>query len=1394
VTKPVFVNTKPVAAFANDTVCAGSQTHFTDLSAGGSGTITGWDWDFGDGSAHSNQQNPAHLFAAPGIYVVKLTITDTYGCMNDTAMPVRVWELPYAAFTASTQNCAGTAVQFFSQSASAQGLIVQYLWDFGDGGTFTVTSPASPDVTHVYLTPANYSVTLTVTNSNGCSAQVIHTVIVSPNPVANFSFPASGNCMQSSVQFTNLSQPNGGGTITAWEWNFGDPLSGGNNTSALQNPSHFYAFAGWFDVTLIIHSINGCSDTVSKPLTINALPTALFASDTACLGSPTSFTNLSVANSGSLASYDWDFGDGSPHSNNANPVHLYASAGSFNVTLTVTNTMGCTNDTTLQVLVSQNPLAIFTFPNQNCALTPVIFDDQSATPQGYITQWQWNFGDGISVVVDFPDPPDVSHSYSSAGTFNVSLTVVSSMGCEATVSHSVTITPAPVANFQAGNATCQNIAVQFTDLTQLNGGGPLVTWNWNFGDPSSGINNLSSLQNPMHVFDTAGIYNVTLIVSNTGTCADTITKQVLIGDAPIASFSADSACFSSPTHFSDSSIANAASIVSWLWLFGDGGSSTLQNPVHTYANWGNYTVTLQVVNSANCISDTSVIVFVKPLPTAIFSFDGACAGAPTQFNDISATASGSIVSWLWDFGDGTTDTVQHPIHVYAQGGSFNVSLTVTNSFGCTASIAQTVTIFNSPSASFTSYSVFCPAGQVSFQDLSSGNGSPIAQRSWNFGDGFYSSAANPVYTYSYPDSCYTVSLIVTNAHGCADTIADTVCVKPAFAFTLSSIPGCAGTATSFSPVNLAQGDSLMFVQWSFGDPASGPYNFSNKYLPTHIYNTPGTYFVKLRAWNTDNCLDSTYAEVHILDAPVANFSWPVSPACDSVVTFTNSSNVAGAAIDSLYWNFGDGSDTTLFAPLPPMIAHKFPAYGFFDVSLTAFVANGCSGSISKQVKVKCLSSYFTAMDTVCQFQPVVFSDSSAPAAAITSWLWLFGDGSYNQYFTYQPDITHIYDTAGIFPVQLTTTAVVNGLSVQDVYTRYIYVRPAPVINFSADKLCQGLPVQFSDLSLASDDSIVSWKWSFGDGKSSVLPDPLHTFKGDTVFNVSLLVNTLAGCSASDTATISLNPLPVVFLSPSSGLFCNTAEPVVLQDTSFIPYPFYTWVWGDGDTLFNALAQESHFFDIGSYEVILTATAASGCPGSDTAAIRMKPGPAADFDIDKIRIPVTNPTVYLSDRSFSPDSPVILWNWYINDSISAGHNQSLVYSFADTARYSYVPDTGSYKVTLFVQNVEGCSDTVSHFVTIYGDEQFNAPNAFSPNGDGTNDDFIPYSMYYQPTGYLFQIYNRWGMLIFETNNPAIPWDGTYKDGDAPVGVYVWTVTLINQNNRTEIKNGNVLLIR
>ena len=291
IVKQVCILPHPPVDFTHDTACINDLITFrADTAVMDLGMIATWSWDFGDGSPLvTDPISTQHLYINPGVYLVTLMVTDTSGCMNTISHTIEVHPLPVTNFTWNAPNCQFTAVQFTDLSyipAGFTGYIAKWVWDFGDGNTQTIILPASPNVQHTYTTPAIfYTVRLTVWSNDSCTMFIEKVINLVPAPMADFSY-STINCAAQTVNFSDLSQTNGGGNIVTWQWEFGDPGSGINNFSTLQNPSHLFAAAGTYNVQLIVQNVNNCVDTIILPITIGQLPVAQFTFDTVCVGSP----------------------------------------------------------------------------------------------------------------------------------------------------------------------------------------------------------------------------------------------------------------------------------------------------------------------------------------------------------------------------------------------------------------------------------------------------------------------------------------------------------------------------------------------------------------------------------------------------------------------------------------------------------------------------------------------------------------------------------------------------------------------------------------------------------------------------------------------------------------------------------------------------------------------------------------------------------------------------------------------------------------------------------------------------------------------------------------------------------------------------------------------------
>ncbi|MFC2168338.1 PKD domain-containing protein [Acidobacteriota bacterium] len=733
-------NSAPVADFSGTPRSGDNPLSviFSDLSTG---TITGYSWDFGD-TGTSTEPNPSHIYADAGTYTVILTVTGPLGSDFETKTDyITVTEPPFAAEFSGTPLTGDKplAVNFTDEST---GTITSWDWDFGDGNTSTDQDPSN-----TYTVADTYTVSLTV-NGPGTTDTIIKTdyiTVTEPAPVADFSgTPLTGD-KPLSVTFSDLST----GSITGWSWDFGD-----SSTSTLQNPPHTYASAGTYTVSLTVTGPGGIdSKTEVDYITVTEPPPEAAFSGTPLSGNKPLSVTFSDLSTGPITSWDWDFGDSST-STLQNPSHSYSETGTYTVSLTVTGPGGSDPEIkTDYITVTEPPVADFSgTPLSGNNPLEVTFTDQST---GNITDWSWNFGDSYTSSV--PNPP---HTYSSAGTYTVILTVTGPGGSDTeTKVEYITVTePAPMAAF-SGTPTngVKPLNVSFTSQST----GTINTYSWELGD-----GNTSSFQNLSHNYPAAGTYTVSLTVTGPGG-NDTETKVDYITvtePAPEAAFSGTPLNGGKPLAVTFSDLSTGA-ITSWSWDFGDSSTSTLQNPIHTYTDVGTYTVILTVSGPGGTDPETKTnyITVSNPAPVAAFSGSPLNGSKPLAVN-FTNQSTGIITGTSWNFGDSSTSTLQNPSHTYTEPGIYTVSLTVSGPGGSDSETKTNyITVTEPPPVA--AFSASPQSGNtpltVTFINQSTGS---IYDYSWDLGDGSTSSFQNLSHTYSTAGT-YTVSLTVTGPGG-----------------------------------------------------------------------------------------------------------------------------------------------------------------------------------------------------------------------------------------------------------------------------------------------------------------------------------------------------------------------------------------------------------------------------------------------------------------------------------------------------------------------------------------------------------------------------------------------------------------------------------------------------
>lgn len=958
-------------SWSPEPVCSGSPIQFSDQSLG---NPTGWSWTFPGGTpASSTLQNPVVTWNQAGTYNVTLVVSRPGGS-NQITQEVTVTGTPNANFTFTVS---GHTVTFNNLSTPTTG--VTYEWYFGDGLFSNEKDPI-----HTYDPGGFYTAELFVFNVCGSSTK---SAFINTAPTADFSASPLSGCAPLAVQFNNESTPNA--TSFVWQFPGGSPA-----TTTQQNPVVTYASSGTFSVTLTAINSQGSSTVVKNNyITVGSIPTANYTY--AANGLTVTFTNQSVG----ATSYLWNFGDGNT-STQANPVHTYAIGGVYTVTLTSTNNCGNTV-VTKTVVLADPPTAGFTLDADTaCAPLTATFFNAST---GLVDSILWIF-EGGTPSTSTADTAVVT--FAAPGAYDVTLIAYGPGGRDTlSVNDLIVALGGPAASF---NTLVSGATVAFNNTTS-NG----TSYQWSFGDGGT-----SSETNPVHTYQTDGVYTATLIAFN-GCGADTATVQVTIVLPPSANFAAvpTSGCHPLTVAFNNLSSPNATGF-EWSFPGGNPSSSTEANPVVTYNAPGVYSVTLIATNSAG--SDTLVlpdVVVVNTVPSGGFSYvvNGPYVGFTNGANGADA--------FFWDFGDGNTSDQPNPAHEYATDGVYTVMQIVTNACGSDTSTA-TITIVLPPTAGFsmTNDGVGCAAFTVKFTNQSSLN---AVSYDWSFpgGDPATSNEAEPVVTWSTPGT-YIVTLVVTNTAG-SSTYEDTVVVNdiPAASFTAQST----GLTVVFT--NTSQNATQYF--WTFGDG-----NTSNEANPVHTYTIPGMYVVTLQATNACGTDEESDAVEMMGAPPSGGFGASETSGCTPFsVQFSDQSLGAPTSWD---WSFQGGNPPTS-KDQNPIVVYNTP--GTFSVVLRVTNAWG-EDEVIRTDYVTVQTFPTVQFSHTANGLTAVFTNTSANAS---TYLWNFGDGNTSN----EANPTHTYGTPGTYTVSLTATNECGASTIEKpvVLTGVRTTEPAWVTNF-----------------------------------------------------------------------------------------------------------------------------------------------------------------------------------------------------------------------------------------------------------------------------------------------------------------------------------------------------------
>ena len=1027
-TLTITVNGAPEAIATADVTSGNAPltVNFTGSSStDDNNDIVSYEWEFGTGDM-STDADPTYVFANGGVYTVSLTVTDGGGLSSTTTVDITVNAAPVAIATADvTSGNPPLTVNFTgSNSTDDNNDIVSYEWDFGTGDMSTDADPS-----YEFANAGVYSVSLTVTDGGGLTSTTTLDITVNGAPVAIATSDVTSGNAPLTVNFTGSSSTDDNNDIVSYEWDFG---TGDMSTDA--DPTYVFANGGVYTVSLTVTDGGGLTSTATVDITVNGAPVAIASADVVSGNVPLSvnFTgSSSTDDNNDIVSYEWDFGTGDM-STDADPSYVFATAGVYSVSLTVTDGGGLTSTTTLNIAVNGAPVAIATanVTSGNAPLTVNFTGSNSTDDNNDIVSYAWDFGTG-----DSSTEADPTYVFNTGGVFTVSLTVTDGGGLSSTTTLDITVNGAPVAIATADVTTGDApLTVNFTGSNSTDDNNDIVSYAWDFGTGDS-----STEADPTYVFANDGNFTVTLTVTDGGGLGSsaTIDMTVLVDNntPPIARIVANPTVGDAPLPviFDGSTSSDDSGIVSYFWDFADGTTSNQIMPVKTFDQPGTYVVELTVTDEKG-ISDTADVTITvndpnaNQAPVAIIGTSVTSGQAPLEviFTGSNSTDDAGIVSYVWDFGDGSGSNETNPVYTYTTAGTYNATLTVTDAEGLMDTATVTITVEQAPDneapvavASGTPLNGEAPL-EVNFTGSNSTDDKGVVSYNWDFGDGTNSSEADPTHTFTGVGN-FTVTLEVSDAEGLTDTAQVIVVVTepvnneaPDAVASATPLSGDAPLEVSFTGSASTDDNAVVSYSWDFKDGGT-----SNVADPVYTFTTPGTYEVVLTVSDAEGLTDTATVTITVNNsnmAPIAIASaTPLSGLSPLVVNFSSSGSTDDTGIVSYEWDFGDGASSDQANP-----THTYVGIGTYTAILTVRDAEGLSASASVQIEVVPLNAAPVAVASsnietgeaplLVQFTGSASTDDKE----IVEYFWDFDDGVTST----EVNPSHVFNFAGTFQVVL----------------------------------------------------------------------------------------------------------------------------------------------------------------------------------------------------------------------------------------------------------------------------------------------------------------------------------------------------------------------------------------
>jgi gliding motility-associated-like protein len=1377
--------TAGVREIAGDTlvVCVGDTLSLDGESL--SLNETSWRWDFLTNISNScfdyfpaptaSPQdvslvaNPDLVFYCPGVYRLELRVNNPCNQPDAKVLVFRVVQAPSINFSLNAIDCTPTITLNPADSLQVVGQLTGCRWDFGPAGTSSDCNPGP--ITFAASTPISFTAfnqcdTLTLTGQVTLTTSGQATIL---SPCADTLCTFDPPCLLAA------DVPGGNWTVNG----------------AAAGPEFDPATAA-LGLNTIVYGAPPCIEPGEVQIFVIDGSLAIAGPAEICIdGGTVTYTASAAGGVFSSARNAID-----PLTGVYDP--LLAGAGPDTIFYQTAGESFCAAAASLIVDVVELDVG---FELSDCDGLTLCFATTAASSA--YSSISWDFGDGQSSAQAAP-----CHTYAQADAYTVTVSI-SAGACQASATGPVAIEAPANASFALDYASpaCGPLPIAITD--QSTGDNLIYEW-----DIAGQLINTAA-PGPV-VLNNSG--TISLTVRN-GCSSSTVSEAVTVAPGAQAGFGLNAfVCSGEPLQIFDV----ATQYDELFWDFGNGQTSNQPGTqeVIYFTSGDNDTIFVTQIATNECGPDTLVrqVVVVPTDAQANVTVSAAplfqvCQNEEVCFESFSLPSG---VPLLWDFGDGNTAIGFNICHTWAQPGTYEVvGKLVSCGFDSTV---VSITVLPIPTAAFAPPATGCPGEMVAFSNLSSG----AVGHEWDFGDGSSSTLVSPEHVYDSAGT-YQACLTVTSANGCRETVCQSVSIAapPEPDFTVDN-PGCAGDMVAFAN---ASSPDVAICAWNFGDG-----NSSGSCNPQHAFSAAGTYNVRLSVTNADGCTATVAQNLLVGARPLPAFEVELPEACHpATATFTNTSQLA----DGFTWAFGDGNGSTLASP-----QHNYAQPGTYTVVLTAVRDSVCTATASANLAIHetPVAAIAGLPAAACAGEPVAFGQASS--GSISRQVWDFGDGT----FSFEASPVHQYSAAGNYTVVLT---VFNGELCESADTVQLRVNPAVRASAAITEVeCHGTATGAIALTQLSGTPPFQFAWSNGATAQSLANVPAGTY--------SLLITDLNACRW-DTAFVIGQPEPLsLVVTEEQVVTCAGGSDGRLCIAAMGGTPPYAFVWPDGTQgpcLTNAPAASyaptvtdasgcTHTEEVALREnppIIFTAVAQNRpCFGEDVAFIRIDevqggtPGYSIALEGEegyfqtgsffgqlrpgRYTLFITDALGCMAERDYVITEPDSIWldilqdTFFIElgDSIPLRIRHNLAQPTFQWSPPDHLdcadcpePEAKPFRDRLYhlrATDANGCSVEDRVVVKVDRRVRYYAPNAFSPNGDGKNDEFVIYRGLGVKEIQCLQIFDRWGNQVFVQKTGEPGWDGTFRGKLAASGVYVFFAELKLGDETIEIVSGEVLLVR